>query len=416
MKGGEKMKGTIFIGIDVSQQSNSVHVMDSAGGKLWQRTFDNSLGGSQDLVQQLLATRSKNHADFLSFGLEATGCYGDLVSMFLRETDLIPRCEKSVRVLNPKQVSRFKKSYSELPKTDSVDAFVIADSLRFGRIGLKGTVVEDKFLALQKLTRSRFQVAKDLAREKNRYLQSLFLKFSTMAQDSPLSDNFGAAAMDLVNEFESVDQIAYTPLLDLAEFLNQHGKGHFVDPGELAKEIQKAARSSYRLPKAIRDSVNQVLAMQTQTIRFYGQQLKDYDQLIEAQMTGIPNTLISVKGIGPVYAAGIIAEIGDVTRFKDQAALANYAGLSWSRYQSGKFEAEQTHLVHAGNRYLRYYLVEATNHVRKHDPELQRFYTRKYNETPKSKSKRALVLTARKFVRVVYALLRDNRIYIPRED
>ena len=156
--------------------------------------------------------------------------------------------------------------------------------------------------------------------------------------------------------------------------------------------------------------------MQTQTIRFYTQQLKDYDKLIEAQMTGIPNTLVSIKGIGPVYAAGILAEIGDVKRFKDQAALANYAGLSWSKHQSGKFEVDNTHMIHSGNRYLRYYLIEATNHVRKHDPELRSFYTRKYNETPKSKGKRALVLTARKFVRVVYALLRDNRIYIPRQD
>jgi hypothetical protein len=276
--------------------------------------------------------------------------------------------------------------------------------------------MEDKYLALQKVTRSRFQVAKDLSREKNRYLQTLFLKFSVMAQDSLFSNNFGNTAMELVNEFDSVDQIAYTPLEELAQFLNQHGKSHFVDPQSLAEEIQKAARGSYRLPKTIQNSVNQVLAMQTQTIRFYTQQLKDYDKLIEAQMTGIPNTLVSIKGIGPVYAAGILAEIGDVKRFKDQAALANYAGLSWSKHQSGKFEADNTHMIHSGNRYLRYYLIEATNHVRKHDPELRSFYTRKYNETPKSKGKRALVLTARKFVRVVYALLRDNRIYIPKEE
>jgi len=84
----------------------------------------------------------------LSFGLEATGCYGDLISMFLRETDFVPRTCKSVRVLNPRQVCRFVSSYAELPKTDDIDAFVIADSLRFDRIGLKGTVVEVKYLAL----------------------------------------------------------------------------------------------------------------------------------------------------------------------------------------------------------------------------------------------------------------------------
>jgi transposase len=409
------MKDTIFIGIDVSKASNTVHVMDSFGDKIWHATFANSLDGSQKLVDRLLKTQTPEISSY-KFGLEATGCYGNVLATFLRETPCFPAIFKTVHLLNPKQVSRFKKSYSDLPKTDDVDAYVIADSLRFGRIGMKGTVVEDKYLALQKLTRSRFQIAKDLSREKNRYLQNLFAKFSTMAQNKILSDNFGTTAMDLINEFESLDQIAYTPIEELAAFLNERGKSQFVDPEELASEIQKAAVSSYRLPKAIENSVNQVLAMQTQTIRFYEKQLKQCDKLIEEQMTGIPNTLVSVKGIGPVYSAGIIAEIGDVHRFKGQAALAQFAGLSWTRHQSGAFEAEQTHLIRSGNRYLRYYLIEATNTVWKHDPELCRFYTLKYRETPKTKSKRALVLTARKFVRLVYALLRDNRIYIPREN
>lgn len=407
------MKDTIFIGIDVSQSSNAVHAMSSDGQKLWYKTFKNSFEGCNLLIERILETKEKSNASFLCFGLEATGCYGNSLSMFLRESDFVPNTSKSVHVLNPRQVCQFKKAYSDLPKTDKIDAFVIADSLRFGRIGLKGTVVEEKYIALQKLTRSRFQVAKDLSREKNRYLQQLFLKFSSMTQEKLFSNNFGTTALELVNEFESVDQIAYSSVETLASFLNEHGKGHFTDPDELAKEIQKAARSSYRLPKAINDSVNQVLAMQTQTIRFYEKQLKEYDKLISAQMTGIPNTLTSIKGIGPVYAAGIIAEIGDINRFKDQAALANYAGLSWSRHQSGNFEAEHTHMTRSGNRYLRYYLIEATNIVRKHDHELKRFYDLKYKETPKTKNKRALVLTARKFVRIVYALLRDNKIYIP---
>lgn len=405
------MQNTIFIGIDVSQASNTVHVMDSDGNKIWHQTFDNSREGCRKLYDRLLETQKNN--EFMNFGLEATGCYGETLAMLLREDDSIPRSQKSVRVLNPKQVCRFKKSYSDIPKTDDVDAFVIADSLRFGRIGQKGTVMDDKYLALQKLTRARFQVTIDLSREKSRYLQSLFLKFSAMAQQNLFSNNFGTTALDLVNEFESVDVIAYTPIEEIAAFLNQHGKGHFVDPESLAKEIQKAARSSYCLPKAIQDSVNQVLAMQTQTIRFYENQLKQFDKLIEMQMEAIPNTLTSIKGIGPVYSAGIIAEIGDVLRFKDQASLANYAGLSWTKYQSGKFEAEQTHLINSGNRYLRYYLIEATNKVRQHDPELNRFYQQKYNETPKTKGKRALVLTARKFVRLVYALLRDKKLYDP---
>ena len=42
----------------------------------------------------------------------------------------------------------------------------------------------------------------------------------------------------------------------------------------------------------------------------------------------LPNVLISVPGIGPVFSAGIMAEIGDINRFENQAKLAKYAGLA----------------------------------------------------------------------------------------
>ena len=44
-------------------------------------------------------------------------------------------------------------------------------------------------------------------------------------------------------------------------------------------------------------------------------------------MKRITQTLTYVKGIGDVYAAGLIAEIGDLKRFKDHHTLAKYAGL-----------------------------------------------------------------------------------------
>ena len=73
----------------------------------------------------------------------------------------------------------------------------------------------------------------------------------------------------------------------------------------------------------------------------------------------LPNVLISIPGIGPVYSAGIMAEIGDINRFDNQASLAKYAGLAWKQHQSGGFEAEVTRLIPSGNRFLKYYLCEA---------------------------------------------------------
>ncbi|MCC4085871.1 IS110 family transposase, partial [Enterococcus faecalis] len=42
-----------------------------------------------------------------------------------------------------------------------------------------------------------------------------------------------------------------------------------------------------------------------------------------------------------------------------------------------------------------------------------KFYSKKFKETPKHQHKRALVLTARKFTRLVDMLLRNHQLYAP---
>ena len=83
--------------------------------------------------------------------------------------------------------------------------------------------------------------------------------------------------------------------------------------------------------------------------------------------------------------------------------MAKFAGLVWNEHQLGEFKAEDTRRIRSGNKYLRYYLVEAANLVRLHDQEYACFYRAKYDEAHTHKHKRALVLTARKLVRLVYA-------------
>lgn len=121
--------------------------------------------------------------------------------------------------------------------------------------------------------------------------------------------------------------------------------------------------------------------------------------------------LQSIDGIGPVFAGGIIAEIGDITAFHSSDALAKYAGLTWKSNQSGDFDGEYTPMIKAGNRYLRYYLGEVANSMRKHNVEYGAYYRKKYNEVPKHQHKRALALTSRKFVCLVYGLLARNQLY-----
>ncbi len=72
-------------------------------------------------------------------------------------------------------------------------------------------------------------------------------------------------------------------------------------------------------------------------------------------------------------------------------------------------------MIKSGSRYLRCCLLEATNSVRSCGPEFRRYYDLKFHEVNRYRHKRALALTARKLVQLVFRLLKDNRLYIPPE-
>lgn len=409
------LNNKLFVGIDVSKCTNSVVLMDNSGNTVDSFDVDNNLPGANTLSSKVTAAMQALSCDSVNIGLEATSVYGDHIVSFIKRDNRINNYDYNLHVLNPKQVKRFKGIYSDIPKNDRIDAWVIADNLRFGRI-TKEVYMDDNVKALQKLTRARFFAANNLAREKNRFLNHLFLKFSSLTQEKVFSNTFGKASTAVITDFLSVDEIAAMDIEDLVNIICEKGKNRFSDPDKVAKAVQKAARSSYRLSKTVNDSVNQVLTISMISIKAYNDQLKAFNKAIEQQASIFPNTLQSIPGLGPVYSAGIIAEIGNIHRFKDHAALAKYAGLTWTEHQSGSFTAENTRMIKSGNKYLKYYLVQATNLARMHAPEYRCFYQLKYKKSQHHKHKRALALTARKFVRLVYALLRDNRLYISPEE
>ena len=405
----------LYVGIDVSSRSNVVYLMKPDGSKIKNFSVANSKNGSEKLVKEILAALTSFALTDVIIGLEATSVYGDNLVCFLREDGSLTPYNRKIHVLNPKQVNKFKESYNDLPKNDFVDSFVIADCLRFGRINKEVYLEDYRYKALQNLTRARFLAVQNLTREKQRFMNVLFKKYSSLAQEKVFTDTFSTTALAVYEEFESADTLAYMDLHELTEFLQKKGKNNFSNPEEVAKAIQKAARSSYRLPKTVNDSVNQVLSISISSMKALESQIKEFDKAIAAQMELIPNTLTSIKGIGPVYSAGIIAEIGDINRFPNQAKLAKYAGLAWQQHQSGGFESENTRLIKTGNRFLKYYLGEAVMSLVRCDAEYSRFYHLKYNEVNKYQHKRALALTARKLVRLVFRLLKDNRLYIAPE-
>ena len=374
----------LFVGIDVSSKNNVAYLMKPDGSKHSSFSVQNNLGGAKLLSERIVSALGSMQLERVVIGLEATSIYGDSLVYALREDGRLGRFQRKIHVLNPKQVRKFKEAYS------------------------------DRYKALQTLTRARFDVIQNLTREKQRFANYLFLKCSGMAQDKDIQ-NTSATTIALMEHFETVDDLANADLEELTAFITETGRGKFADPDATAKAVRAAAKGSYRLPKTVNDTVNQAMAVSIASMRALKGQVKVLDKAIEQQFEIIPNTLTSIPGIGKVYSAGIIAEIGDIHRFDSQASVAKYAGLVWNRSQSGDFEAEHSRMIKSGNRYLRYYLLEAANSVRRCDSEFRRYYDLKFKEVNKYQHKRALALTARKLVRLVFRLLKDNRLYIPPE-
>lgn len=403
----------LFVGIDVSSRNNVAYLMNPDGSKHSSFSVQNNLGGAKLLSERIVSALSSMQLEHVVIGLEATSIYGDSLVYALREDGRLGRFQRKIHVLNPKQVKKFKEAYPDLPKNDFVDAFVIADHLRFGRIAREVYMDDYRYQALRTLTRARFDVIQNLTREKQRFANYLFLKCSGMAQDKDIQ-NTSATTIALMERFETVDDLANADLDELTAFLEEKGR-NFADPETKAKAIKVAARNSYRLPSTVNNSVNQAMSVSIASMRALEKQVKILDKAIEQQFEIIPNPLTSIPGIGKVYSAGIIAEIGDIHRFDSQASIAKFAGLVWTQHQSGDFEAEHSQMIKTGNRYLRYYLLEAANSVRRCDFEFRRYYDLKFKEVNRFQHKRALALTARKLVRLVFRLLKDNRLYIPPE-
>lgn len=406
------MPSPLFVGIDVSSKNNVVCCLTREEEKkaLSRFSVENNRPGIMEFQGRITNLVQKHKFNQVLFGLEHTGCYSTHAAMYLQRHLNFDCKDVKVYMFNPSLIKEFKKAhFLDAPKNDRIDAWFIAAKLRAGHLPSPFTWSEP-LMALQRLTRARFHLMQDLTRESNFLMTNLYLKFSDYTV-VPFSNKLSATSLAVMEEFASVEEIVDISLDKLVDFLVLHGKNRFDDPQVVAAALQKAARSSYRLPQSVADSVNLAMASSIRVIRNVQEQLKSLKKAIEDHLDAIPQTLDSVPGIGPIFASGILAEIGDIRQFENHAQLAKYAGLAWTENQSGDFKASKTRLIRSGNRYLKYYLVEAANSVRVHDPVFAEYYAKKKAETKVYADKRALALTARKLVRLVDYLLRTNRLY-----
>lgn len=277
----------LYVGIDVSSKNNVTYLMKPDGSKYSTFSVQNNAGGAKILSQKIVSAMNVLALTDVIIGMEATSIYGDHLVHSLREDGCLGMFQRKIHILNPKQVRKFKEAYPDLPKNDFVDAFIIADHLRFGRIASEVYMDDYRYEALKTLTRARFYAVQNLAREKQRFANYLFQKYSELAQ-SPEFKNTSATMLNLVSDFESVDDLANTPLEELTAYIEKSGRGRFSDPEAIAKAIQAAARGSYRLPKTINDSVNQAMSASILAMRAMEAQIKSLEKLLNNNLRSFP--------------------------------------------------------------------------------------------------------------------------------
>jgi len=115
--------------------------------------------------------------------------------------------------------------------------------------------------------------------------------------------------------------------------------------------------------------------------------------------------LMTIPGVGPIVAMCLIAEIGDITRFKSYRHLSSYVGFIPNSHQSGEKDPNGR-LTYRSNKYLRSMLVEAAWVAMRHDPALLKYYRERIT---KQKPQYIIIKVAHKLLnRVRHVWLSNN--------
>jgi transposase len=408
-----KYEPTLCVGADVHLDKIVLRAVDKAlGHEVLQRfRVTNNSPGAQLAATTIAQTATELGYARIQIGWESTGMLWIPFHRYLSTVRLLQPFELELVCFNPKLVAKFKDGLVlRSPKNDERDAFDVAARLRFGELPLS-YVPSDFWQGLRRLTRYRYRLSKALSREKNRFQSYAFLKCSDWKRVKVFSDVFGATSIALLTEFTvaEVQDMTHDQLVDL---ITRRGRGRFDDPTATARAVRQALRTSYPIDPRMDEMVTAALAAGWDHIRYLKRLMKRLDRHIARYIDLVPNPIITIKGLGAVITAGILAEIVDVLRFSEEKHLAQYMGLTWRKRSSGGFVSQNTRLTKVGNVYLRYYFVLGANLLRQHNLEYKAYYWRKYQEVSKYQHKRALVLTARKLVRLVHALLTKNEPYV----
>ncbi len=363
-------------GIDVHKAFLSATLLAMAGTKDT-RKFSTSLEGLLDLRNWIIDNGCQRVA------IESTGIYWIPAYTMLED-------KVETVVANPLQIK-----YIPGRKTDILDSEWIAEVCLNGQVR-PSYIPCREIRDIRELTRTHLKLTQAITAFKNRVhkiLQRAGIRISGV-----LTDIFGKSGTIILNGIlngKSVEQVF----------------------GELKNKRIKSKEAEIR--EAIKGELSQidifVVKECLETINFLGNKLKVIDSRISQSLTGMKKEmeiLMSIPGIGFTIAAGVFAEIGNITVFPKPKSLVSWSGLAPAVNESAG-KSSNGHITKRGNKYLRTFLVLAANSIAIGKPNKLRFFYQRIQA--KKGRKKAIVALARKLACIIHHLLTNSEKYSEEE-
>ncbi|MFE2349411.1 IS110 family RNA-guided transposase [Kitasatospora cineracea] len=383
----------VWAGVDAGKGHHWAAVVDEAGATLWSRKIDNDETAILTALGEIL-----DLADHVHWAVDISGTASALLLALLAAHG------QQVVYVPGRTVNRMSGAYRGEAKTDARDAYVIAETFRhrrdFAVIAVPAQLAAD--LAL--LTAHRTDLVADRVRMINRLRDVLTSVFPALERAFDYSAHKGALV--LLTGHQTPAALRRRGRARLTAWLaNRSVRG----ADTVAATALEAAEAQHTVLPG-EDVAAGIVADLAAQILALDDRLKRIDKQIRDTFHTHPQAEIieSLPGIGPILGAELVVAAGDLSAYADAGHLASAAGLVPVPRNSGR----RTGNLHRPKRYSRrlrrvFYMSAQTSIIR--DGPNRDFYLKKRAEG--CKHVQAVIALARRRVSVLWALLRDNRIF-----
>ena len=388
-----------IVGIDIGKNHHEASIVSPEGKQIGRSLRFATTHKGADSLMSFIFNNIGNSSCI--FGMEATGHYWYPIYSFLKARGY------TIYVINPIQSDSLRKMYIRQTKNDSIDSFLIAEVIRFGQFTTT-SMADENILAMRQLCRYRDSVISSRTEIKLRIstiMEQIFPEYEKQFSSLWLSTSMG-----ILEKYLTPENIENAPIDELFEIIKD--KSHNRLTRAKAISIKEAAADTFGI-KIAQDAFSFQLKQLIDRMNFLDKQIEALDCQILEYYEKFDCYLHTIPGIGMIGAATILAEIGDISRFKNSSSLIAFAGIDPTVRQSGEFNSTHNHMSKRGSPYLRHAIFLAATTCSFHNSPLNAYYKKKRDQ-----GKHHLTATgavARKLTTVIYAVLRDSKPYEPKK-